>query len=266
MSINFNKNACVIDIGHGGNDSGAVSELYKEKDWNLDTGLACIEELKRHNVTVYATRTTDKTLSIEQRCNIANQYNAQYFISIHHNAGGGDRGETIHSIYGGEGTQLALNIGEELRTIGQSNIKTYDKKYGNTDYYGVIRGTKMHSVIVEVCFIDNVNDRQIADTLEERKRNGRAIAHGILKQMGISVKEQSNGIYKIVTGGFGAKENAEKKMNAIAELTGWWMNIERINNKEDYRVVTGGMSKEEADKNLEALKQLTNWWAVVEKQ
>lgn len=265
MSINFNKKACVIDIGHGGNDSGAVSGSYKEKDWNLDTGLACIDELKRHNITVYATRTTDKTLSIEQRCNIANQYNAQYFISIHHNAGGGDRGETIHSIYGGEGTQLALNIGEELKTIGQSSIKTYDKKYGNTDYYGVIRGTKMHSVIVEVCFIDNINDRQIADTVEERKRNGRAIAHGILKQMGISIKEQSNNSYRIVTGTFGTRLNAEENLRNLITLTEWWATVEEIDN--NYRIVTGTFNSEDIVKQkLSAMIELTGWWATYEIQ
>ncbi len=184
----MNNNEVVLDFGHGGTDPGACSGSYKEKVWNKETGDACHQELKRHNVVVHLTRKNDETLSISQRCAIANKTNAKWFVSIHHNAGGGDRGEAIHSIYRGAGKDLADNIGKELKTIGQSAIKVYDRKNGNTDYYGVIRGTNMNAVIVEVCFIDNVEDRRIADTLEERKRNGVAIAHAILKTMGIAIK------------------------------------------------------------------------------
>ena len=52
----------------------------------------------------------------------------------------------------------------------------------------MIKNPRAISVIVEVCFIDNAIDRQIADTKEERERNGIAIAHGILKELGISIK------------------------------------------------------------------------------
>ncbi|MGL5714686.1 MAG: N-acetylmuramoyl-L-alanine amidase [Paraclostridium sp.] len=91
--------------------------------------------------------------------------------------------------HGGEGEELAIRIGSALKSIGQTNIKTYSRKGStNTDYYAVIRGTKMKSVIVEVCFIDNLSDRQIADTKEKRIRNGIEIAHGILNQIGISIK------------------------------------------------------------------------------
>ncbi len=188
----MNNNEVVLDFGHGGTDPGACSGSYKEKVWNKETGDACYQELKRHNVKVHLTRKNDETLSISQRCSIANKTNAKWFVSIHHNAGGGDRGEAIHSIYRGDGKTLADNIGLELKNIGQSSIKVYDKKSGNTDYYGVIRGTNMHAVIVEVCFIDNVEDRKIADTLVERQRNGISIAHAILKTMGISIKNNTS--------------------------------------------------------------------------
>ena len=192
------SNSVVVDAGHGGTDSGAVGDNYLEKDWNLDTARACANELVRYGVYVYETRTDDTYISLEDRANLANNNNVDYFISIHHNSsnGDGDRGEVIYSIRSEESRQLANNIEEELRGIGQTDVKVYYKllSNGRTDYYSVLRNTKMSAVIIEVCFIDNPEDRQIADTKEERERNGIAIAHGILKQLGIPTEIASDAI------------------------------------------------------------------------
>lgn len=181
-----------LDPGHGGSDSGACANGLREKDMNLVTALACKEELEFNSVKVHMARTTDVYVSLSDRTNMANKTNSKYFVSIHHNAGGGDRGEFIHSIYRGAGETLADNIGNEMRDqLGQQK-KVYSKAgSSNKDYYHVIRNTKMSAVIVEVCFIDNSTDVQIADTVDEQKRNGRVIAHGILKTLGITPKSHN---------------------------------------------------------------------------
>ena len=187
-----NSNSVVIDAGHGGEDSGAVSSDYVEKEWNLDTARACANELVKYGVYVYETRSDDTYISLEDRASLANYNNVDYFISIHHNSGGGDRGEVVYSINDPNSESLANYIQSELENIGQTNVTTYTRTLiSNTDYYSVLRNTNMSSVIVEVCFIDNETDRQIADTKEERERNGIAIAHGILKQLGIEVGDSS---------------------------------------------------------------------------
>lgn len=189
----LNNNEVVLDYGHGDSDSGACEGNFKEKVWNYDTGKSCKKELEKYGVIVHETRKGDEYVSLNERCRIANRTNAKWFVSIHHNAGGGDRGEVIHSILEGDGKLLAQDISKELNVVGQSTVKVYDKKgNGNKDYYAVIRGTKMNSVIVEVCFMDNVTDRQIADTKAERERNGIAIAHGILRRMGITPVENNS--------------------------------------------------------------------------
>ena len=187
-----NSNSVVIDAGHGGEDSGAVSGDYVEKEWNLDTARACANELVKYGVYVYETRSDDTYISLEDRASMANYNNVDYFISIHHNSGGGDRGEVVYSINYPNSESLANYIQSELENIGQTNVTTYTRILSsNTDYYSVLRNTNMSAVIVEVCFIDNESDRQIADTKEERERNGIAIAHGILKQLGIEVNDSS---------------------------------------------------------------------------
>ena len=59
-----NGNSVVIDAGHGGEDNGAVSGDYLEKEWNLDTSRACANELVKYGVYVYETRTDDTYVSL----------------------------------------------------------------------------------------------------------------------------------------------------------------------------------------------------------
>lgn len=182
-----------IDLGHGGSDSGAVQGKHVEKNYNLDAGLSCGAELKRHGVNVCYTRTTDVYLSLSARANYANNKGADLFISFHHNRGGGDRGELIYSVNGGKGKTLSSFIAKEMKAYGQSTVKEYSRAgKSGTDYYAVIRQTKMPAIIVELAFLDNANDVKIVDTLEKRQKYGIAIAHGILKYLGIAIKSDDS--------------------------------------------------------------------------
>lgn len=190
----------IIDIGHGGSDPGANGNGVIEKVANYNTGMELKSYLEKHGVKVVLTRTNDNTMSLEARTNYANKVakeNPAYtviFVSVHHNAGGGDRGEYIHSIYLGDSKAIAESIGEELnKQLGQQK-KIYSKKSDKTnkDYYHVIRATSMPAIIVEVAFLDNKTDVQICDTVGEQQRNGRVIGDGILKWAGISKKPNVN--------------------------------------------------------------------------
>ncbi len=78
----------VLDAGHGGKDSGALSKnkRLKEKDIVLSTKLKIGNELKKRGFKVYYTRTTDKFINLRDRTKIANDRKADLFLSIHANA------------------------------------------------------------------------------------------------------------------------------------------------------------------------------------
>jgi N-acetylmuramoyl-L-alanine amidase len=76
----------VIDPGHGGKDPGAVNGKYQEKKAVLSTALKLGNELKKRGYKVYYTRANDKFLQLRTRTRIANDKNADLFISIHVNA------------------------------------------------------------------------------------------------------------------------------------------------------------------------------------
>ncbi len=262
-----------LDAGHGGTDSGACANGLKEKQLNLVTTLECRNVLSNHGVLVGLTRTGDTTHSIDQRCKLANNWKADYFVSIHHNAGGGDGAEAIHSIVRGKGEELAKNIVGEIKAHTGQNLRpkaTFAKKSSSgTDYYGVIRGTTMKAVIVECAFLDSA-DHHIVDTTTEQKAMGVAIAKGVLKQLGIAYKGNStppvtvpsnpnnSKWFKVCVGSFNEQENALKRIQELKS--------KKISNPGDiyalwapsvkkYRVYAGAFKqRQNADDRLKEVK------------
>ncbi len=80
----------VIDPGHGGKDPGAVSKDKKtyEKTLALDISRRLSDKITAEypDVKVILTRSTDKTLTLDQRASTANNADADLFISIHVNS------------------------------------------------------------------------------------------------------------------------------------------------------------------------------------
>ena len=174
-----------VDAGHGGSDPGAVKYLT-ERDVNLVIAKACRDYLESNGVSVKMSRTSNSTnTSINDMAAEANKWGADFVISIHNNAGGGDGFEVYHTINGGKGKTLAKNIEAEVKKIGQNSrgLKTKKGSYG--DYFGMIRLTKAPAVICEGVFVDNKTDVKIADTVAEQQGFGYAYARGILKTAGI---------------------------------------------------------------------------------
>lgn len=180
-----------LDAGHGGSDSGAVANGLVEKKLTLVSTLSCKKVLVAHGIEVGLTRTGDTTCSLPRRCELANKWKADYFVSIHYNCASGNNGdgaEAIHSICYGKGEELAKNIVNAIHTHTGQNLRprpTYCKKGSKgTDYFAVIRGTNMPAVIAECAFL-NSTDRYIVDTVAEQEAMGVAIAKGILNFLGV---------------------------------------------------------------------------------
>lgn len=216
-----------VDDGHGGTDPGAVALGLVEKTINLVMSLSCKAELERNGILVGMTRLGDSSVSLTQRATLANNWGANYFISIHNNAGGGDRGEVIHSVNNGKGLELANKIATKIKAETQQTfIKIYSKastNNSNRDYYSVIANTRMPAVIVEGAFLDNDLDNNAIDTVAEQQGFGVAIAHGILNQLGVAIKPIAKPIiivpvvkadimFRVVTGSFANRENAEERI------------------------------------------------------
>lgn len=77
----------VLDAGHGGHDPGNVGNGYKEKEIALNIVLMVGKSLEKHpNIKVIYTRKTDVFVPLRDRAKIANNADADLFVSIHCNS------------------------------------------------------------------------------------------------------------------------------------------------------------------------------------
>ena len=77
----------VIDPGHGGDDAGAVGPNKRyEKIINLNVSKTLYSILKQRGYKVYLTRSDDTFIKVMNRTVLANEKNADLFISIHTNS------------------------------------------------------------------------------------------------------------------------------------------------------------------------------------
>ncbi len=78
------KFVVVLDAGHGGHDPGNLGNGYLEKNIALNIVLKAGEELEKNpNVKVIYTRKDDTFVNLFKRGEIANQANADLFVSVH---------------------------------------------------------------------------------------------------------------------------------------------------------------------------------------
>jgi N-acetylmuramoyl-L-alanine amidase len=86
--ISAKKKTIVIDPGHGGKDSGALSinGSVQEKDIVLRVAHILRDMLQKKGYKVFLTRENDIFIELQERTRYANQKNADIFISIHANA------------------------------------------------------------------------------------------------------------------------------------------------------------------------------------
>ena len=87
------KYRIVVDAGHGGVDSGAISGNLLEKDFNLQAANYMYNRFKELGVPVVITRDTDKTLSRAERINLMKSLGTDpnvIILSNHINSSGGE--------------------------------------------------------------------------------------------------------------------------------------------------------------------------------
>lgn len=87
---NAHKFGVVIDMGHGGEDLGAIGpHNCKEKDVTYAIGMSLASLLRKQGFDVFCTRNDDSFVPLDGRTTFANAcMNADVVVSIHANSGG----------------------------------------------------------------------------------------------------------------------------------------------------------------------------------
>ncbi len=180
-----------IDQGHnpGGINGGAEGNGLLEQDVTYNVGIYLNQLLNndyrfesmvsRENIDTILG--TNNRTSLAQRVNMANSWNADYFISIHTNASENTslNGSEVY-VYseGSPAFSLAENVLENIVNI----VGTRDNGVRVNRTLYVLRRTSMPAILVELAYITNTDD---AEKLRDNQYLfAYAIYRGILQYFG----------------------------------------------------------------------------------
>ena len=177
----------VIDAGHGGRDSGALSPHgLPEKDANLRLAKAVRDELVKRGYKVVMTREDDAFIGLYDRPKVAHKANADLFISIHHNAPGYStnpfeaRHQEVYA-WNALGERLAKAINVRMAATAPE-LPNEGVKHAN---FVVTRNPEIPSCLIEADFITHPDGECAAWDASRRPRLAAAIADGIADWAGL---------------------------------------------------------------------------------
>ncbi len=145
----------IIDPGHGGKDPGAVGKNTMEKDVVLAIGLKLGKYIEENlpDIKIIYTRNTDEFIPLYRRAEIANENNADLFISIHAN-GWSDPGSS-----GTESLVLGLHRSDENFEVAKRENSVILMEEDYTTRYENFDPNSLESYII-FSLMQNVYDNQ----------------------------------------------------------------------------------------------------------
>ena len=175
----------MVDAGHGGSDSGALSPHgWAEKDVNLLQAQAIRDELRRQGFKVVMTRDDDSFPPLYSRPKSAWQLKVDAFISVHHNATAANSNPRLArhtTTYASNEKGLALaaaiqkHIARELAPIRDCGAQTKS--------LAVCRNPAIPSCLIEVDFINLPEGEEASWDPQRHRRVAKAVVLGLLDWM-----------------------------------------------------------------------------------
>ena len=159
---NLSDATIVLDAGHGGSDSGALSNSNKEeKTYTLKYIKQLAEKLRASGAKVYLTRSSDEFVRLKARPALAEKVHADAFISIHFDSSPNPNeatGITSYYYHKASSKSLAYYISSQLNNLGLTNRGT---EFGN---FLVIRDNTVPAVLLELGYINSSQDFALITT------------------------------------------------------------------------------------------------------
>lgn len=173
----------IINPGHGGNDSGAVSYSgFKEADLTHVISHR-VESLLANYFEVYNTRDW-RRVELKEVVDFANEKKADIFVSIHCNAYKESNVKGLECFYfpGSEqGFKLADSIYWSIASAAINSGYVYTLRKVKTDEFYVLRKTVMPAVLIETGFITNPDEERWLTSPIGQVTLGFGIARGVIR-------------------------------------------------------------------------------------
>ena len=185
----------VVDPGHGGIDPGAKgSGGSVEKEITLAVARRLADFLQQSGAKVILTRDTDTMLydsdtsgllakkrqDLSRRVDMANENNADVFVSIHVNSFKADSRQHGAQTFSQPGSEESKELSKSIQAEISRLLKNTTRKPKEVDYF-TGRKSKMPSVIVEIGFISNPEEEKLLLDPEYQTKMAFSVYAGVVK-------------------------------------------------------------------------------------
>ena len=175
-----------LDAGHGGLTSGAVSNGYEEKTFNMDIIMRLNIILKAQGYDTYLTREGDTYVPLLERADAANILNANILISVHLNSFTSRFINGTETLY----NNLVDSQSERLASLLQKNITaglgTSNRGIKERPDLAILKSTQMPAALAEVLFMSNDSDFALVNKEASRQKTAEAIAVAVNEYFGFT--------------------------------------------------------------------------------
>lgn len=214
-----------LNAGHGFYTAGKrclkILDPNETREWSLNSRIAKLVETKLKAYTGYELLRLDdiagKTdIPLITRTNNANKWKADFYLSIHHNAGvkGGSGGGIISIVY----TSASAKAIEWQKALYDNLIKHTGLK-GNRSTplpkqnLHEVRESNMPAVLLELGFMDSAKDVPVILSDEYADKCATAIVEVLAEKGGlkkVTATPTTGKLYRVQVGAYRNRENAEK--------------------------------------------------------
>jgi len=204
MPLSATAATVLIDPGHGGSDPGAIGYSgLREKEVNLDIALKVRDELIARGYEVIMTRSSDQSLSLQERIAISNRHSPDILVSIHANSyHKPDIAGTLVLYYDHRYPQVHYPASEAMVRLSPESRKlavalldgaveatgSYDRGLLESSVYMVRMGS-VPSALIETAFLSNPADEKLLRSQDFRKKMALGIASGIASYLPLTLNQ-----------------------------------------------------------------------------
>ena len=167
----------VIDVGHGGKDTGVEIDGILEKDLTFEIA----KKIKTLNTDseyrIILTRDSDEFISLEDRVSHINSLNPDFVLSLHINSSDDTRENGFDILIGNEdSTKKEGDLALMIESYLSEQLAGNGIKKGNSY---ILKNSKSPTVIIELGYLSNLGNRQLLISEEGQHRVAEAIYNAL---------------------------------------------------------------------------------------
>ncbi len=171
----------VIDAAHGGSDLGQTSPGgTKEKDIDLSVAKKVGNYLANQGINVVYTRTDDSSVDLNTRMSIANNSNANAYISIHCNIHTGSSANGVETYYS-HNNNSDITLANNIQNAVASAASLTNRGVKTLDNIPELNGINIPSVKIPIGFLSNPSDENYLINNQDAIASG--ISNGVLNAL-----------------------------------------------------------------------------------